>query len=158
MTEPWSVRQASVASGTTRALARAVVGEGLLPGDHLSDAHVVALRALASGRSLLFPGESQPANAARQTPERDRQLVAAVERLQQVGAGWQATVVLFVDRAVPIVEPLDLVRRVADATDAGECYLVLPVGRWLVQLRSVGEIATPQQAASAGMEVGSAIS
>lgn len=138
---PRSVRQASTASGTTRALARAVVGEGLLPAEGLSDADVVALRALAASRSLVFPGESQPANTERAVRRRDRELVEAVRHLAAVRAGRSATVVLLRHDARAFADPLDLVRHVLDAVGAGECHLMLPVGRWLDELWASGAIS-----------------
>ena len=71
-TAPFSLRQAASLAGVTRATARAVAGDGLIPDAALDEADVLVLRAAAFVRTCFFPGETAAKNSRRTVPDRER--------------------------------------------------------------------------------------
>lgn len=134
-TGSWPLRAACETAGVTRSQGRALASAGLVPDTDLTDADVVALRALTAARGLLFPGEASPANASRSARERETMLRNIVDDVQHDDRTSSNTCALvFPDHAEVAWGEGDIITRVLAAQRDGSAYLVLPVGQWLTDV------------------------
>lgn len=123
----YSLRRAAELADVSRAVARAVAADDLIPAGELDARDVVVLRAAAVLRTFVFPGESRPANSGRPVTTRERDAAAAI-RSEELA---EATMLLVTEgRVQALSEVPQLVAAVLEASASHQAHVLLPVGRW----------------------------